>query len=163
MSWPELFVSLFGVLAAGSAIAVVSSRNVVRAALALSGVLGGIAVVFLLLGAEFVGWTQILVYVGAIVVLLLFGLMLTAAPIGRIALDNQQRGLAALTALAVFATFTILIWRVFGDEEIAFNQIVRTRDIGHSLFTGFILPFELVSVMLLASLVGAIFLSKKDR
>lgn len=162
MTLPEFFLVLFGLVSGVSAIAVVTSRNVVRAALALAGVLGGLGVMFILLGAEFVGWTQILVYVGAIVVLLLFGLMLTAAPIGRVALDNEQRGLALFTSVAVFSLFTTLIWRAFGEQRIPLQQIIRTEDIGRSIFTNFILPFEVVSVVLLAALVGAILLSKKD-
>jgi NADH-quinone oxidoreductase subunit J len=162
VSWPAVFVAIFGAVAALSAIAVVLSKNVVHAALYLVLVLGAAGAIFLMLGAEFVGWTQILIYVGAIVVLLLFGLMLTAAPIGRSALDNQQRGVALITAAAVFGVFTFIIWRSFGGQRIHLNQVVRTADIGRSLFSGYILPFELVSVLLLAALVGAIVLAKKD-
>jgi NADH-quinone oxidoreductase subunit J len=157
-----VFALAFSLLSAAAAVAVVVSRNVVRAALYLVVVLGGIGILFLILGAEFVGWTQILIYVGAIIVLLLFGLMLTAAPIGRTALDNQQRGIALAASASVFGVFTYLIWGAFGDEQIPLDQIVRTRDIGQSLFERFILPFELVSVLLLAALVGAIVLAKKD-
>lgn len=162
MSLPEFFIAATAVVSAIFAVAVVGSRNVVRAALYLIGVLGGLGIIFLLLGAEFVGWTQILVYVGAIVVLLLFGLMLTAAPIGRYALDNQQRLIAGLVSGGVFVGLTVLIWNAFGNEEIPLDQVVRTRDIGTSLFTNSVLPFELVSVLLLAALVGAILLAKKD-
>lgn len=162
MNWPAIFIAAFGVLVAVAAIAVVASRNVVHAALFLVVVLGGVGAIFLLLGAEFVGWTQILVYVGAIVVLLLFGLMLTRAPIGRDNLDNKQRPLALITALAVFGVFTWLVWDAFGDERIPLTQITRTADIGNNLFKTSILPFELVSILLLAALVGAIVLAKKD-
>ena len=162
MTLPEFFIIAIAVISAISAVAVVAAKNVVRAALYLVGVLGGLGFIFILLGAEFVGWTQILVYVGAIVVLLLFGLMLTAAPIGRYALDNQQRLLAFLVSAATFTGFTVMIWNAFGDQEIPLDQVVRTRDIGTSLFTNFVLPFELVSVLLLAALVGAILLAKKD-
>ena len=154
-----LVVAVVGSLAA---IAVVTARNVVHAALYLVVALSAVGVTFLLVGAEFVGWTQILIYVGAIVVLLLFGLMLTAAPIGKHALDNQQRGVAFLTSAAVFGVFTFIIWRSFGSQRIHLNQVVRTSDIGRSLFSGYILPFEVVSVLLLAALVGAIVLAKKD-
>ena len=162
MTWPAVFVAIFGAMAALSAIAVVTSKNVVHAALYLVLVLGAAGAIFLMLGAEFVGWTQILIYVGAIIVLLLFGLMLTAAPIGRSALDNQQRVVALITAAAVFGVFTFIIWRSFGGQRIHLNQVVRTADIGKSLFSGYILPFELVSVLLLGALVGAIVLAKKD-
>ncbi len=162
-SWPAIFALAFGILTGGAAVAVVVSRNVVRAALYLVVVLGGIGVLFLILGAEFVGWTQILIYVGAIIVLLLFGLMLTAAPIGRTTLDNEQRGVALLASAAVFGVFTWLIWRSFGDEQIPLQKVTRTQEIGESLFSRFILPFELVSVLLLAALVGAIVLAKRDQ
>jgi NADH-quinone oxidoreductase subunit J len=161
-SWPSIFILGFAVAASIAAVAVVLSRNVVRAALSLVVVLGSVGVIFLLLGAEFVGWTQILIYVGAIIVLLLFGLMLTAAPIGRSALDNQQRSIAFLAAAAIFGVFTWMIWDAFGDERIPLEQVTRTQDIGDSLFSRFILPFELLSVLLLAALVGAIVLAKRE-
>jgi NADH-quinone oxidoreductase subunit J len=141
---------------------VVSSRNVVHAALFLVATLGAIAALFLLLGAEFVGWTQILIYVGAIVVLLLFGIMLTRAPMGRMALDNQNRASALVVAAGTFGVLTWLIWDAFGDERIPLKQVVRTREIGQSLFDRFVLPFEAISVLLLAALVGAIVLARKD-
>ena len=162
MTWPAVFVTIFGAMAVISAVALVLSRNVVHAALYLVLVLGAAGAIFLLLGAEFVGWTQILIYVGAIVVLLLFGLMLTSAPIGRHAFDNQQRALAFVVSAAVFGVFTFIIWRSFGSQRIHLNQVVRTSDVGRSVFGSYVLPFELVSVLLLAALVGAIVLAKKD-
>lgn len=162
MNWPAVAVASFGAVVALAAIAVVAARNVVHAALYLVGVLGGIGAIFLILGAEFVGWTQILIYVGAIVVLLLFGLMLTAAPIGRAALDNEQRGLAFVCAAAVFGVFTYLIWNAFGDERIHLTGPTTTKQVGESLFSSYILPFELVSVLLLAAMVGAIVLARRE-
>lgn len=164
MTGPEIIFSALGLGAGVGAIAVVTTRNVVRGALSLVAVLGAIAAIFLLLGAEFLGWTQVLIYVGAIVVLLLFGIMLTKAPIGSAsALDNQQRGLAFVVAAGVFGVMTYLIWRAFGDERIPLKQVVRTREIGLSLFDKFVLPFEAVSILLLAALVGAIVLARRDR
>src|SRR5438445_13186952 len=106
---------------------VVTTRNVVRGALYLVAVLGSIGALFLLLGAEFVGWTQILIYVGAIVVLLLFGIMLTRAPMGSSTLDNQNRSLAFFVAAGTFGVLTWLIWDAFGDERIPLTQVVRTK------------------------------------
>ena len=150
------------VVAGLAGIFVVTSRNVVHAALFLVAALGAVAALFLLLGAEFVGWTQILIYVGAIIVLLLFGIMLTRAPMGRMALDNPNRGIAFVVAAGTFGVFTWLIWDAFGDERIPLKQAVRTADIGKSLFDRFVLPFEAISVLLLAALVGAIVLARKD-
>jgi NADH-quinone oxidoreductase subunit J len=158
-----VFVAIFGGMASLAALAVVLVRNVVHAALWLVVVLGSIGAIFIMLGAEFLGWTQILIYVGAIVVLLLFGLMLTQAPIGRAAVDNEKRIIALVTSAGVFAMLTYLVWNAFGDERIPLDTVIgRTKDIGTSLFTGYILPFELVSVLLLAALVGAIVLARRD-
>ena len=156
-----LFAIIVAIAGVGGAL-VVSSRNVVHAALFLVAALASIAALFLLLGAEFVGWTQILIYVGAIVVLLLFGIMLTKAPMGRMALDNQKRGVAFLVAAGTFGVLTWLIWDAFGEEEIPLRQAVRTEEIGRSMFDRFVLPFEAISVLLLAALVGAIVLARKD-
>ena len=162
MSGQEIFFVAIAAVSGVSGALVVASRNVVHAALFLVATLGAIAALFLLLGAEFVGWTQILIYVGAIVVLLLFGIMLTRAPMGRMAVDNQKRGTAVVVAAAVFGVLTWLIWDAFGDERIPLKQVVRTKEIGASLFDRFVLPFEAISVLLLAALVGAIVLARKD-
>jgi NADH-quinone oxidoreductase subunit J len=162
MNGQEVVFLILGGIAALAGALVVTTRNVVHGALYLVAVLGSIAGVFLLLGAEFIGWVQILIYVGAIVVLVLFAIMLTRAPMGRQAMDNQQRLVALGVAGGVFAVFTWLVWHTFGGEEIPLKQAVRVHDVGTSLFTGFVLPFEAVSVLLLAALVGAIVLARKD-
>lgn len=149
-------------LMAVAAVRLVTTRNVVRAALYLLLVLSGAAAVFLLLLAEFVGWVQVLIYVGAVVVLLLFGLMLTRAPIGRQALDNPHRGLAALMALGIFAVTSTTLWRAFEGKTISFDASFRTEGLGSVLFTTYVLPFEVVSILLLAALVGAVVLARKE-
>ena len=101
MTAVEVLFGLLGVVAVGSAVLVVTTRQLVHAALWLVVTLGSIAGLYLLLSAEFVAWVQVLIYVGAVVVLLLFGLMLTRAPIGlSIDLDASvgQRVAAAVTA-----------------------------------------------------------------
>ena len=156
--WVFLILALVGT---GAAVRIVTSRNVVRAALYLVVTLAVVGAVYLLLAAEFVAWVQILIYVGAIIVLLLFGLMLTRAPIGREALDNQQRGVAAIVGLGILAGLAFLLWETFGDAPIDLPTTV-TRDVGASLFRSFILPFEVVSFLLLAALIGAIVLARRD-
>jgi NADH:ubiquinone oxidoreductase subunit 6 (subunit J) len=99
--------------------------------------------------------------VGAIVVLLLFGLMLTRAPIGREALDNQQRGFAAVVGVGILAGLAVLVWDAFRDARIDLSAS-PTAEVGDSLFTLFVLPFEVVSFLLLAALVGAIVLARKE-
>jgi NADH-quinone oxidoreductase subunit J len=150
------------VLMAVAAVRLVTTKNVVHGALWLVMVLGGAAVLFLLFLAEFVAWVQVLIYIGAVVVLLLFGLMLTRAPIGRTALDNQQRGLAAMVALAVFSITSSVVWGAFRGQEIDFGAEFSTDVLAEILFTRFVLPFEVVSVLLLAALVGAVLLARRE-
>lgn len=156
---------VFWILAVQSGVAtvaVVVTHNVVHAALALVGALVGAAGLFILFGAEFVGLVQILIYVGAISVLFLFGIMLTSARPQRQALDNAQRGLAALVALAVFGVLTAGIAAAFGGRTLDLDTAFPTKDIGNALFRTWVLPFEAVSILLLAALVGAIVLARRD-
>src|SRR5438128_10440800 len=125
----------------------VTSNNVIHAALYLVVTLTSVGAAYLLLAAEFLAWVQILIYVGAIVVLLLFSLMLTRAPIGRDALDNQQRGIAAVVGLAVLAGLIYLIRGAFHGQEIH-PVHTTTEQIGNSIFHNFVLPFEVVSMLL---------------
>jgi NADH-quinone oxidoreductase subunit J len=147
-----------------SAIGVVTARNVVHAALYLVVTLLSVAGVYLLLGAEFVAWVQILIYVGAIVILFLFGLMLTKAPIGRDTLDNQQRWLGALVGVGVFAGLVFLIQEAYPVQDaVAFETVQGSTDVvGEAIFRSYVLPFEAVSFLLLAALIGAIVLARKD-
>ncbi len=164
----------FYVLAAAMVAAgfrLVTTKNVVRAALFLAIVLGGVAGIFILLAAEFVAWVQVLVYIGAIVVLLLFGVMLTRAPIGQEGdLDNDQRWAAAVTALFLLGVLSFALIDAFEDEELpeiggtAASVAVEqgTRPVGDAIFSTYLVPFEVVSVLLLAALVGAIVLARRD-
>ena len=164
MSAQEYAFLVFAVVGGLSAIAVVTARNVVHAALYLVVSLLSVAGVYLLLGAEFVAWVQILIYVGAIVILFLFGLMLTKAPIGRDTLDNQQRGIGALVGVGVFAGLVFLIQEAFPVQDaVAFETVQGSTDvIGQAIFRNYVLPFEAVSFLLLAALIGAIVLARKD-
>ena len=160
-----LEVAFVAVAAAGviGAFRVVTARNVVHAALYLVITLSATAGVYLLLAAEFLAWVQILIYVGAIVILFLFGLMLTKAPIGREALDNQRRGVAFVVGAAILAGLVFLIVDAFGWDETMLDPMQGTAtEVGASIFSRFVLPFEAISFLLLAALIGAIVLSRKD-
>ena len=157
---------VFAVFAGMSAIAslfAVTTRNLVHAALGLAAALIGAAGLFILFGAEFVGLAQILIYVGAVVILFLFGIMLTASPGGaQRVVDNDQRGFAALVALGVFGVLSAGILVTFGSRTIDFDVAFPTTELGRDLFRTWILPFEAVSILLLAALVGAIVLARRD-
>ncbi|HET9723061.1 MAG TPA: NADH-quinone oxidoreductase subunit J [Actinomycetota bacterium] len=163
MSSQEYAFVVLALVGTVSAVRVVTARNVIRAALYLVATLGSVGAAYLLLGAEFVGWVQILIYVGAIVILFLFGLMLTKAPIGREALDNRSRAVAALVGLAILAGLVFLIQNAFAwsDPKMELAQ-ATSGAIGESVFRHYVLPFEAVSFVLLAALIGAVVLSRKD-
>jgi NADH-quinone oxidoreductase subunit J len=156
----------FGVLAlvmAVSAIRVVTTKNVVHAALYLVLVLAGVAGIFILLAAEFLAIVQILVYIGAIVVLFLFGIMLTRAKIGKLSdLDNDQRWIGAIVALFLFGVLGAILNTGFKDIKLDVTTVGRTGDVGTSIFQTYVIPFEVVSILLLAALVGAVVIARRD-
>ena len=155
MTGAEWAFAVVAVIGSVAAIRVVTAKN--------DEVQGGGA--YLLLAAEFVAWVQILIYVGAIVILFLFGLMLTRAPIGRDTLDNQQRLVALIVALAVLGGLVFLLNGAFGWNDPAVVIGVAHTDtlaVGNSLFRSYVLPFEAISFLLLAALIGAIVLARKD-
>ena len=163
MTAQEYAFAVIAAVGAISAIAVVTARNVVHAALYLVVALLSVGATFLLLGAEFAGWVQILIYVGAIVILFLFGLMLTKAPIGREALDNQRRSIAFLVGLAIVAGLIFMIQGAFPWDGPRIDPSGGSAaSVGLSIFSDFVLPFEVISFLLLAALIGAIVLSRRD-
>ncbi len=160
-NWVFLIVGL-GV--AFSALRVVTSKNVVHAALYLVGALAGTAVLFLLLSAEFVAWVLVLVYIGAVIVLFLFGIMITRAPIGYdTSLDNDKRGIAAAVAGALFFLMSWVAIDFFGSTGLEdIGEPTATELLGESILGRFVLPFEIVSFVLLAALIGGITVARKD-
>jgi NADH-quinone oxidoreductase subunit J len=153
------------------ALRVVTTKNVVHAALYLVVVLGSVGALYVLLAAEFVAVVQLLVYVGAIVVLFLFGVMLTRAKIGHEGeLDNDQRIAGAITGLFLLGILSYVLVDYFGDDKlpklgasrVALKNARGTGPVGNAIFSTYLVPFEVVSVLLLAALVGAIVLARKD-
>ena len=162
---PQNWVFLIlGGLAAISAFRVVTSRNVVHAALFLVATLAATAGLFLLLSAEFVAWVLVLVYIGAVVILFLFGIMITRAPIGQEAvLDHVRRWPAALAAIVLFAVMAGISWTTWETTEIVgAGESTATDLVGGSILGRYVLPFEAVSFLLLAALIGGITLARKD-
>ncbi len=156
----------FGLIAATIVLAafrVVTTSNIVHAALYLVIVLAGVAAQYILLAPSSSPPTQVLVYIGAIVVLFLFGIMLTRAPLtGESSLDNDQRWLAALVGLLLLAVMGYALIDQFDDQELPADTVQRTSQVADSIFSTYLVPFEVVSVLLLAALVGAIVLARKD-
>jgi NADH-quinone oxidoreductase subunit J len=164
MSGVEILFAGFALLAAAAALLAVTSRHVVHAALWLVVALGSLAGVYLTLGAEIVALVQLLVYVGAVVVLVLFALMLTRAPIGLrndLYAPRGQRIAAAVAGVATAALVGGVLLVAVSDSGVTPDPARgRARPVGEAVFGGWALPFELLSLLLLAALVGALVVSK---
>ena len=145
-----------GALTLGGALAVVMTRNIVYAAFALLVALMGVAGVFLLVFAEFLALVQILIYGGAIVVVVLFALMLTRIQDFERLSDNRQWPLAAIVAVAIFGVLVGAI--VTTGVRTTERQGVGFAALGESLFTQWAVPFEVASLVLLVALIGGIVL-----
>ncbi|MEU9378395.1 NADH-quinone oxidoreductase subunit J [Streptomyces sp. NPDC048255] len=160
----EVAFVLVGLATLGAALVTVTTRQLVHAALWLVVALGGIAVEYLLLTAEFIAWVQVLIYLGSVVVLLLFGLMLTKAPIGRSPdADSGNRWVALGVAVTAAAALVWVVVDAFRTTWIDLDGPVQgsTKVSGEILFQHWVLPFEALSVLLLAALIGAIVLSRR--
>jgi len=162
-NWVFLVIAL-PMLAA--AVKLVTTTNVVHAALYLVGTLAASAAMLILLGAEFVGWTVVLISIGAVVVLFLFGIMITRAPMGREVTLSHPRNVKIAAAAVSFALFALIGFAVidaFSAQPLTEPaDATRTGDLGAVLFTRFVIPFEAISVLLLAALIGGIVLARRD-
>ncbi len=163
MTVADVLLVALGGLAVGAGLLVVSCAHVVRAGLWLVVALGALAGCFLVLSAEFVAWVQLLIYVGAVVVLLLFVTMLTRAPIGRSEELDRSRWPAALVGGATAITLVTLLVQAFGGVTVTLNgaAIGSAQRIGVAVFSGWVLGFELLSVILLAALIATIVVSRR--
>lgn len=161
MTAPDIVMLVTGVIGGTAALLVVTSRNVVHAALYLVVALLSVAAAFLALGAEFLAWAQVLVYVGAVVVLILFGLMLTRAPIGPMAQHNENRKLALGISSALFGLLVVLIFLSFGDRQIDLQHTTAAL-IGEQLYIPWAFPFMVLGFFLTVSLIGAIIIARRE-
>ena len=155
---------IISILMIYSAIRVVTAANVVHAAAFLVVVLAGVAALFILLGAEFVAITQVLVYIGAIVVLFLFGIMLTRAPMeGTETPSRDNWAMAGLSGFVLLVLLGYTLWDGFGRDKIPADlQPTSTGALSDAIFGQYLVPFEVVSLLLLAALVGAIVIARRD-
>ena len=151
---------LAATLVMAGALGVVLTRNIVYAAFALLASLMGVAGVFLLMFAEFLALVQVLIYGGAVVIVVLFSLMLTRIQDFERLTDHRQWPMAAVTAIAVFGLLTagILTTNVRTVER----QSVGLDTMGESLFTTWAIPFEVASLVLLVALIGSIVLVRAN-
>lgn len=152
------------------AIGVVASRDLVRSVLWLAVVLFATAIVFVTLGAGFIAAVQVLLYTGGVITLMLFGVMLThRVDSARILHDSHHRGRGAAIALALFALMASAITGSTALERIGATGAtlaevapIETAAVGEAFLTTWMLPFEVLSALLLAVMIGAIVLARKE-
>ena len=155
----------FALIAVACAINVVVQTHPISSAISLVGVMGSLAVLYLLLGAEFIAAAQVIVYAGAIMVLFVFVIMLLNAGAESKKGRSYTVQLVGVPLLIAFLGLTAyFVQRMYGNETVTFGmfQKGRPRDIGTALFTTYLLPFEVTSLLILIAIVGAIVLARKE-
>ena len=157
--------ALFWVLASvmiGAGLLVVTMRDIIRCGLAMIVCFGALAGIYVLIGAPLIGATQVIVYIGAISVLILFAIMLTQTKDAPARLVFQtQAGPAAILSVVLAVLIALAISAT--DWGAATHRVrIATSTLSGVLFHDFVLPFEVVSVLLLAAVVGAVFLAKRE-
>ena len=157
---------IFAVMMIGAALGVVLFSNIVYSAFLLGGVFVSIAGLYILLNADFVAAAQILIYVGAVNVLILFAIMLVnkREDFSKIPGSLVRQGATAIVCLGLFALLGTMVvitpWSLSSESPAGIENTVIA--IGQHFFSDFLLPFELASVLLLMAMVGAIILARRD-
>ncbi len=162
MTYEEAIFYVIAAVTVAGALGVVTARNVIHSALFLILALLGVAAVYVLLASEFLAIVQVLVYGGAVTILILFAMMLTRVRDIEGPLDGPQRPFAALAATVFLGTTVLAVtqteWRGNTDEA----TVVTIEQIGEALFTTWAMPFEIASLVLMVALVGAIVLARGE-
>jgi len=160
----DIVFYLFGLITVVSAFIVVFSRNIIYSAFSLLFTFFGVAGLYVFLSADFLAVTQVLIYVGGILVLLLFGVMLTSRVV-----DVQMKTGTMQTFPAVILTaglagilcgvFLVTEWKTLPGPELK----TTTPKLGEMLMTTYLLPFEIASIVLLVALIGAAMIARRER
>ena len=160
---PVIFY-LIAALTVGSAAIVAFSRNIVYSAFSLLGTFGGVAGIYVFLGADFVAGVQVLIYVGGILVLILFAVMLSSR-ISEIRISNQSVGRVPGFFITICFGAILIYVAVSGQwpvtEKVDFSP--TTASIGNALLGKWLLPFEVVSILILSGLMGAVVIARRKR
>jgi NADH-quinone oxidoreductase subunit J len=161
-----ILFAIFALIAVACAINVVVQTHPISSAISLVGVMGSLAVLYLLLGAEFIAAAQVIVYAGAIMVLFVFVIMLLNA--GAEVKKGRSYMVQLLGVPLLIALLGLLAW--FVQRLYPFGTAVRfggfqgggAKEIGRALFTTYLLPFEVTSILILIAILGAIVLARKE-
>jgi NADH:ubiquinone oxidoreductase subunit 6 (subunit J) len=163
-----LLFLILAVMTLAGAVAAMTLRMLVHSVLALTIAFAGLAALYILLGAQFVGLAQILVYVGAVAILIVFAILLTRDPTGHLHLSAggaSARSLLASGAVAA-VVFGVLAWAVMSSNmpgaALPAPPQVTVKQVGDALLTRFVLPLEVIGLMLTAALIGAVILAVEE-
>ena len=157
-----VFFYIFAATVLAGGLGVVLARNTVYAALFLIVSLLGVAALYILLSVEFLALVQVLIYGGAVMVLVLFALMLTRVKDVGGSLDGGQRPLAAVGALTLFGAFVAMFSQTDWPRDVDQVTPVPFTSIGDALFGRWSVPFEIASAVLLVALVGAVVVAMQE-
>lgn len=163
MTLVQIVFLVLAVAAIGSAVGVVTSKNILYSALLLIACLFVIAGFYVLLEAPFLAAVQVLIYVGAIAVLIIFAVMLTENLMRKQRAWNEQWWVALLVALALAAVLLYVVVTAQWQLSAAATPGDAIAALGHSLMSTYVLPFEVASVLLLMALIGAIIIAREER
>ena len=161
--WDDILFLILAAIMIGSALLVVTLRDIIRCGLAMMVCFGALAGIYVIAGAPIVAATQVLVYIGAISVLVLFAIMLTQTKAAPARLVFQTQAVPAAIAAVLLAG--IIAVSVAATDWHALSQRVEsaTGAVAQVLFQHYVLPFEIVSVLLLAAVIGGVFLAKREQ
>jgi NADH-quinone oxidoreductase subunit J len=161
--WDDALFVVFAGTMLLAAILVVTIRDIIRCSLAMMVCFGALAGIYVIIGAPLVAAAEVLVYIGAISVLILFAIMLTQTKDAPASLVFQTQAIPAALAAVLLAVVTILAIVATDWGALAERVATDTKDLAKVLFSDWVLPFEIVGVLLLAAVVGGVFLAKRER
>jgi NADH-quinone oxidoreductase subunit J len=161
--WDDLLFLTFAAIMVGSALLVVTMKDIIRCGLAMIVCFAALAGLYVFAGATVVAAAQVLVYIGAISVLVLFAIMLTQTKSGPASLVFQTQAFPAAIAAAVLALLIAVVVAATDWTTTASRITTDARELAKVLFGQFTLPFEVVSVLLLAAVIGGVFLAKREK
>ena len=160
--WADALLWIFAAVMIGAGLLVVTMRDIIRCGLAMIVCFGALAGIYVIIGAPLIAAAQVIVYIGAISVLILFAIMLTQTKDAPSRLVFQTQAIPAAIASVIIAIVVALAIAATDWGEASERVRVATTQLSNILFDQFVLPFEIVSVLLLAAVIGGIFLAKRE-
>ncbi len=160
--WADALFWIFASIMLGAGLLVVTMKDIIRCGLAMIVCFGALAGIYVLIGAPLIGAAQVIVYIGAISVLILFAIMLTQTKDAPARLVFQTQAGAAAIASVIIAVLIALAVSATDWGGVSERVRIATSDLSKVLFSDYVFPFEIVSVLLLAAVIGGVYLAKRE-